>query len=393
MDRRTFITSTGMSFLGALSGVSDFALAQTPLKIKAATQNGPLIILFLRGGADGLGILSPLDDVNFQAARSPQMRFDPTLSPVVKGKMNWYWHPSATPLSQLMDAKRLVPWHAVGLTNETSSHFEAQEIMERGVDSLQVIPDTYGMISRVAAQNGMKNDTFLYAGSNNLPRAMQGNFSALAVRDLQNGVPFPGGVDNLKILEELVLRDKNHPAARSIQTTLENLNKIQETLLWGEKKVKPYESAGSSPYPNNDPGVGLRSVARLIQANIGLQYAWVDHGGWDMHEGEPQRMNNVLGQLSQGLFAFDQDMQAQNKKYTMVVMTEFGRRFRSNQSNGTDHGHGGLAMILGSQIPKAQMMGSWPGLNEADLDRGVDLAVTTPYQEVINQALQWGRMI
>ena len=104
-------------------------------------------------------------------------------------------------------------------------------------------------------------------------------------------------------------------------------------------------------------------------------------------------MNNVLGQLSQGLFAFDQDMQAQNKKYTMVVMTEFGRRFRSNQSNGTDHGHGGLAMILGSQIPKAQMMGSWPGLNEADLDRGVDLAVTTPYQEVINQALQWGRMI
>jgi uncharacterized protein (DUF1501 family) len=104
-------------------------------------------------------------------------------------------------------------------------------------------------------------------------------------------------------------------------------------------------------------------------------------------------MNNTLGQLSLGLQAFDQDMQAQNKQYTLVVLTEFGRRFRSNNSNGTDHGHGGLAMIMGSQIPQVQMMGSWPGLNDADLDRNVDLAVTTPYQEVINQALQWGRII
>jgi uncharacterized protein (DUF1501 family) len=382
-----------MSVFGLMSGIGHFALAQTPLKIKALAQNGPFIVLFLRGGADGLGILSPLDDPNFQAARGPQMRFDPSPSPVVKGTMKWYWHPSAAPLAQLMDAKRLVPWHAVGLTNETRSHFEAQEIMERGVDSLQMIPDAYGIISRIASQNQKNGNTFLYAGSNNLPRAMQGNIPAMALRDLQNGVPFPGGADNLKIIEELVLRDRAHPAANNIQSTLENLNKIQVSLLQGDKKLRPYETAGQTSYPNNDPGVGLRSVARLVQANLGLQYAWVDQGGWDMHEGEPGRLSNVLGQLSQGLLAFDQDMQAQNKKYTMVVMTEFGRRFRSNNSNGTDHGHGGLAMILGSQIPKAQMMGSWPGLNESDLDRSVDLAVTTPYQEVINQALEWGRLV
>jgi len=393
MDRRTFINSSSLSVLGLLSGVSQFSLAQTASKIKNVGQSGPFIIVFLRGGADGLGILSPLDEPSFIAARPPQMRFEPTITFVKKGGMTWYWHPAAASLAQLMESKRLVPWHAVGITNETRSHFEAQEIMERGVDSLQMIPDAYGMISRIASQNGMKNSEFLYAGSNNLPRAMQGNLPAMAVKDLQNGVPFPGGVDQLKILEKLVMADKNHPASSSIQLTLENLNKIQYALIGNEKKVKPYESAGQTPYPNNDPGIGLRSVARLIQSKIGLQYAWVDQGGWDMHEGEPNRMPNVLGQLSQALLAFDQDMQAQNQKYTLVVLTEFGRRFRSNQSNGTDHGHGGLSFVMGSQIPSSQMMGNWPGLNEGDLDRGVDLAVTTPYQEVINQALQWGRIV
>jgi uncharacterized protein (DUF1501 family) len=392
MDRRQFIKSSSIGSLSLMSGISQFSLAQSPSKIKAVAQTGPLIIVFLRGGADGLGILSPLDDKNFRAARPPQMLFESTSPPVIKGSMKWYWHPAALPLSQLMESKRLVPWHAVGLTNETRSHFEAQEIMERGLDSLQMIPDAFGMISRIASQSPNRN-SFLYAASNNLPRAMQGNMPAMAIRDLQNGLPFPGGIDNLKMIENLVLADSKHPATQNIQSTLENLNKIQDSLIKGDKRVRPYETAGQTSYPNNDSGVGLRSVARLIQANIGLQYAWVDQGGWDMHEGQPQRMNNTLGQLSQGLQAFDQDMQAQSKSYTLVVLTEFGRRFRSNNSNGTDHGHGGLAMIMGSQIPQVQMMGSWPGLNDADLDRNVDLAVTTPYQEVINQALQWGRII
>jgi len=305
--------------------------------------------------------------------------------------MKWYWHPSAAPLAQLMESKRLVPWHAVGLSNETRSHFEAQEMMERGVESLQSLPDNLGIVSRIASlSSGDKG--FLFAGSNSLPRAFQGNIPSMAIKDLQNGVPFPGGPDQLKIIESLVAADRNHPAAKSIQDTLEYLNKIQRVLINGEKRVKPYESLGQTSYPNTDPGIGLRSVGRLIQANIGLQYAWVDHGGWDMHEGQPQRMNQVLNQLSQGLLAFDQDMQAQNKKYTLVVLTEFGRRFRSNNSNGTDHGHGGLAMVLGSQIPKIQMMGKWPGLNDADLDRGVDLAVTTAYSDVIQEALNWSRL-
>ena len=70
-------------------------------------------------------------------------------------------------------------------------------------------------------------------------------------------------------------------------------------------------------------------------------------------------------------------------------MTEFGRRLRSNRSNGTDHGHGSLGLILGSNIPGGQVMGQWPGLNTEALDRGVDLAVTTDYQKFLNQAFSY----
>jgi uncharacterized protein (DUF1501 family) len=123
-----------------------------------------------------------------------------------------------------------------------------------------------------------------------------------------------------------------------------------------------------------------------MQANVGLQYAWVDQGGWDTHDNQPGRINNQITQLSNALLAFDQDMKAQNNPYTLVVMTEFGRRLISNKSNGTDHGHGSLAMMLGSKVDGGKMMGRWPGLDTASLDRGVDLAVTTDYLEILKLA-------
>ena len=167
------------------------------------------------------------------------------------------------------------------------------------------------------------------------------------------------------------------------------IEEINRALPKQDNRIAPYASAGQSPYPNSDPGVGLRSVARLMQANVGLQYAWVDQGGWDTHEHQGWKLNYLVKDLAMALQAFDEDMQAQKKDYTLVVLSEFGRRLRSNKSNGTDHGHAGLALVMGSQVPGGQVMGKWPGLQSDALDRGVDLAVTTDYQNVLQQALRW----
>jgi len=409
MKRRQFLQSSLAAYwassLGlSLAGLSDLALAQ-PKKNEAApgkwpATNKPFILVFLRGGADTLSLLSPLDDPDFIAARPPEMRIKlegfnttPVMASGVGGKTPLYWHPNAQPLAKLFEASRLTPWVAVGITDETRSHFEAQEIMERGVSSLQQLSDSYGWMARQLQQEAKgqsaKSILPLFAGNNNLPAVLQGDDAVLAARDLSYGISFPGGPAGLRALQALCAQEASHPASGLMRITADTIDAVNQAIPKEVQtnKVVPYASAGQTPYPNSDPAVGLRSVARLIQAKVGLQYASVDHLGWDTHEYQNGKIDYLIRDLSNALLAFDDDMKAQQQPYTLVVMTEFGRRLRTNRSNGTDHGHGGVALVLGDGIQGGKVMGNWPGLGTGQLDRGVDLAVTTDYREVLKKAI------
>ena len=413
MRRRQFLQSSLTAYWAgsmglSLVGISDFALAQggsVTQQGKTAIQwpqtNKPFILVFLRGGADTLSLLSPVDDPDFMAARPPEMRIKldgfnltPVMAEGLGSKTALYWHPNAQPLAKLYEAKRLMPWVAVGITDETRSHFEAQEIMERGLASLQQIPDGYGWMAR-QLQNEMVRQKAkailpLFAGNNNLPAVLQGDDAVLAARDLNYGMSFPGGAAGLRALQALCAQEANHPASSLMRVTANTIESVNQAIPKEAQtnKVIPYTSAGETPYPNSDPAVGLRSVARLIQAKVGLQYASVDHLGWDTHEYQNGKIDYLVRDLSNALQAFDEDMQAQHQPYTLVVITEFGRRLRTNKSNGTDHGHGSLALVLGDGVEGGRVKGQWPGLGATQLDRGVDLAVTTDYREVIKSALQ-----
>jgi uncharacterized protein (DUF1501 family) len=397
LDRRNFLK---IAVTSSLVGIADLGFAQAVKKmggvLSAPPMTHPFIVVFLRGGADGLSILSPLNDENFLAARPPEMRFSVDASSGKVEMMNntLYWHPEAAPLANLFAERKLIAWPALGILDETRSHFEAQEIMERGVSSLNTLPDDLGWMARqVIGKNQFQaNSVPLFAGNNNSPRSMQGAHRSIAVRDLQNGIALPNGVGGFKAINALCDVDANTVAAPWMSDHLSNLNFINQTLSKGLAKLAPYESAGRTAYPNADPGVGLRSVARLIDANVGLQYAWVDQSGWDTHENQPGRLNGQIRNLSASLAAFAEDMDAKRQPYTLVVMTEFGRRLRSNRSNGTDHGHGSLGLILGSNVPGGQAMGSWPGLSTSALDRGVDLSVTTDYQQFLHQAFSYQKV-
>ena len=394
INRRSFLK---IGLASSLVGIRDLGFAQNNkgvnLALTAPQMTHPFIVVFLRGGADGLSILSPLTDENFLAARPPEMRFSVEAS---SGKVDLadttlFWHPEAGPLANLLADRKLIACPALGIMDETRSHFEAQEIIERGVHSLNALPDDLGWMARQTISNNRFQSNFvpLFAGNNNSPRSMQGAHRAIAVRDLQNGIALPNGIGGFNAVSALCTTDTNAISAPWMQDHLSNLEYINQTLSRGSGKAVPYESAGKTPYLNIDPGVGLRSVARLIEAKVGLQYAWVDQSGWDTHENQPGRLNGLVKNLSAGLAAFVEDMAARRQSYTLVVMTEFGRRLRSNRSNGTDHGHGSLGLILGSDVPGGQVMGQWPGLSTVALDRGVDLAVTTDYQKFLNQAFNY----
>ncbi|MBU3614809.1 DUF1501 domain-containing protein [Polynucleobacter sp. Latsch14-2] len=397
MRRREFLKGgVALSF----AGISDFALAgDSPLTAPASLPNArtPFVLVFLRGGADTLSLLSPLDDSDFIAARPPEYRF--TLSgfnekPLMVDGTSLYWHPKAEPLAKLYVSGRLAPWVAVGFSDETRSHFEAQEIMDRGVGSLQKLPDNNGWMVRQLARMHQplgKSVLPLFAGNNNLPGVMQGSNRVMAARDLTNGINYPGGPAALRALQSLCSLEQSHPASALMKETADTINAVNQSFPKdpsNPNKVMSYVSGGSTPYPNSDPGVGLKSVARLLQSNVGLQYACVDHLGWDTHEYQNGKIDNLVRDLSNALGAFDEDMQAQQQRYTLVVMTEFGRRLRTNRSGGTDHGHASTALIMGSGVVGGETYGRWPGLSAAQLDRGVDLAVTTDYREVLKQAIR-----
>jgi uncharacterized protein (DUF1501 family) len=121
--------------------------------------------------------------------------------------------------------------------------------------------------------------------------------------------------------------------------------------------------------------------------DLGLRVATIDFGGWDTHEAQTYHFPLLIGQLAGGLLAFYNDLHRYHDRLSVVVMSEFGRRLKSNLSAGTDHGHGNAMLALGKHVNGGRVYGAWPGLATEQLDSRADLAVTTDYRTVLAELL------
>ena len=126
---------------------------------------------------------------------------------------------------------------------------------------------------------------------------------------------------------------------------------------------------------------------------VGLRAAAIDFGGWDTHQNQPNYFPTLVEQLSTALAAFYNDMSRFHNRLTVVAMSEFGRRLKSNRSSGTDHGHGNVLLALGSGVNGGRIFGTWPGLATEQLDSRADLAVTTDYRTVLCELLARRRQL
>ncbi|MGQ0603448.1 MAG: DUF1501 domain-containing protein, partial [Anaerolineales bacterium] len=177
----------------------------------------------------------------------------------------------------------------------------------------------------------------------------------------------------------------------SLYTGTEPLSVIgQETLdvLDTLQVLDPagYIAGREARYPDSEFGLGLRQVAMLIKAEVGLEVAALDVGGWDTHFAQGVTdgwMPGLMQDLADGLAAFHADMFDHADKLTVVVMSEFGRRLTENASLGTDHGHGSAMLLMGGHVLGGRVHGQWPGLAEGQLVGPGDLAVTTDYRDVL----------
>jgi len=150
-----------------------------------------------------------------------------------------------------------------------------------------------------------------------------------------------------------------------------------------------YTPAPGANYPRGRFGDSLRQLAQLIKADLGVQVAFADIGGWDHHvnEGSTEgQIANVLRDFSQSLAAFWIDLGDLGEDTVVVTMSEFGRTARENGNRGTDHGHANVMFVLGGPVRGGKVYGRWPGLQPEQLYEGRDLALTTDFRQVLGEA-------
>jgi uncharacterized protein (DUF1501 family) len=150
-----------------------------------------------------------------------------------------------------------------------------------------------------------------------------------------------------------------------------------------------YQPASGVVYPNTPFGNSLKQVAQLLKANLGVEAAFSDIGGWDTHQNQGNtngQLANRLREFSDTIAAFWKDMGDDSANITMVTMSEFGRTARQNGTGGTDHGHANVMFVLGGQVRGGKVYGKWPGLANEQLNEGRDLAVTTDFRRVLGEA-------
>jgi uncharacterized protein (DUF1501 family) len=340
------------------------------------------VVIFQRGAADGLNIVVPHGEPAYYAMR-PSINIPKSSVLDLDGFFGL--HPSMSALQPIWHQKHLAIVHAAGSPDPTRSHFDAQDFMESGTPGLKATED--GWLNRSLHSLPSADAAFRAVSMGpSLPRILSGPEHAVAVNNLNDfGV---GG--NLR--GEPIQNSFEAMYAGSVDAVLHG--SAQETFeaLKMLKSANPaqYTPANGANYPRGRFGESLKQLAQLIKANLGVQVAFADIGGWDNHinEGSTEgQLANVLRDFSQSLGAFWIDLGDLAEDTVVVTMSEFGRTARENGNRGTDHGHANVMFIMGGQVRGGKVYGRWPGLEQSQLYEGRDLALTTDFRRVVGEAV------
>lgn len=329
-----------------------------------------LVVIFLRGGADGLTLCPPLGDSAYFDAR-------PTLA-VAESDALWLdtffgLHPSAGGLKTLFDANDLAIVQACGLPSAERSHFEAQAAMEQGIDP-QHIATGDGWLGRFLLSRPGSTPLDAVALDTAVPQSMAGITTALAI----------GSIDGFNLQLDAVARS----ALKDVYRGDPLLFPTAQTVFDAADALEPIRSQPAGvEYPAGPLGYALADAARLIKSDVGLRVAAVNTGGWDTHNDQAAEIDGLIQSLGDALLAFREDLGSEWQSTTVVIETEFGRQLVENASAGTDHGHASILMAAGGGVNGGQVYGDWPGLHQSALTDGQDLAVTTDYRQVLSELL------
>lgn len=389
ISRRVFLKNGGLALasIGLAPVLGPSFLRRSVFAAEPEAAEGgrkTLVCLFQRGAVDGLNMVVPHGDADYYKLRSSIAIPKKT---VVDLDGFFGLHPALAPLKAVYDAGHLAPIQACGSPNGTRSHFDAQDYMESGAPGNKSINS--GWLARAIAacpEDRAKSDLMRAVSlTDTVPRSLQGDADALAIPNLSSfGVGGRGrGAAMAAAGFEAVYDGPGNDALRG--TGRDSFEAIK--ML---KSIKPedYRPANGADYPRGPLGDSLRQIAQLIKANVGVEVAFADCGGWDTHVnqgGAEGQLATRLRDLGQAMAAFYADLGDKMDDVVFLTMSEFGRTARQNGNAGTDHGHATCFLAMGGKVKGGKVHGQWPGLALDKLNENRDLALTTDFRDVFGE--------
>ncbi len=392
--RRALLKAGGLGLFSlGLAGSSPAFLSRAAWAAKsgdaATSQRKTLVTIFQRGAMDGLAAVQPLRSQTLEGFRPgltlPGVGKDGGLIEL-KGT-GFGMHPALSPLSRLFQEGQLGVVHAVGSPDPTRSHFDAQDYMETGTPGDKGTRS--GWLNRVAGELGHEGTPFRsLAMTGSLPKSLYGPEPAVAVSRLEHlrvsdnrGLPsggLPSSGQGFESLYQQTSQELLREAGQDTFAVVEALASVQQQVT-GELR-------SSVTYPRSVLGSALRQIALLIKAQVGLEVAFAESGGWDTHVQQGSgngTFANRARDLAESISAFWTDLGPFRDRVALMTMTEFGRTVRQNGSGGTDHGHGSCLFVLGEKVRGGKVHGDF-SVDSSDLYEDRDLAVTTDFRSVFS---------
>jgi uncharacterized protein (DUF1501 family) len=390
ITRRVFLKNGALAIV-ATTAVPGFLQRAAFAAETAGAGKKRLVVLFQRGAADGLNIVVPHGESAYYSMRPSIAIPRPGGNESAIDLEGFFGlHPSLASLKPLWDEKHLAIVHAAGSPDTTRSHFDSQDYMESGTPGVKSTED--GWLNRclkapAAAEAAKSPSPFrAVALGTSLPRSLAGTEPAVALNNINEfGV---GG----RVGAPVAANTFEAMYAQSVDTVLHGTGNETFEAAKMLKAADParYTPARGANYPQGQFGQGLRQVAQLMKADLGVEVVFTDIDGWDNHvnEGGAQgQLSNLLRQFSQSISAFWTDLGDLGGDTVLVTMSEFGRTARENGNRGTDHGHANVMFVLGGPVKGGKVYGRWPGLDSSQLYEGRDLALTTDFRRVLGEAV------
>ena len=388
VSRRQFLkSSASLGVIGASKSLFPDWMPGMAFAAELSKAPGDILVnIFLRGGMDGLSAVVPyFEGSRYYDARPTQAIAENQLTDLDD---RFGLHPAMFPLKELYDEGSFGIIHATGSTDESRSHFDAMQFMEYGTPGDKTIGTGWlGRHLKTAAWEN--NSPFRAVGMGTMvAQSLRGPVTPLAIKSIAD-FHFKGRESELAKLQASLTR--LYEIEETVDPLGEQAKLVFDTVeLLQDLDARGYTPVGDAVYPATEFGLGLKQIAQIIKADVGLEVASVDLGGWGTNEGQGTldgEFNNLLTELARGLHAFYTDLSDYMQNITVVTMSEFGRRVEENGSAGTDHGHGNVMFVMGGGTKGGQVFTDWPGLAREFLDDG-DLAITTDYRDVLAEIIQ-----